>query len=341
MIITALHGLAMAVADSVPGVSGGTIGFILGFYERFITSLHNVLSKDRTKRIEAIKYLLKLFSGWAVGFVVSMLLLKTLFEKHIYVMCSAFIGLTVAAIPFIVYTELKTVRGKYYNLIWTFIGAGIVVGITMLKTDINIDFVGGFDSWWQYLYVFATGFVAIAAMILPGLSGSTVLLIMGAYIPALAAAHEFLHFRFTWHMFFSMLPMGIGLIVGILTSVKGIKYAIDRNRSATIYCVLGMTAASVYAIAMAPPSVDAKALAESGAELITKHEPLTFALGRPNSVNLIALFGGAALIAVLEIVRIRIEKRASAKNGDEKVLPASEDMNEAAGRETEALPDEN
>ncbi len=326
MIITALHGLAMAIADAVPGVSGGTIGFILGFYERFITSLHNLLSRDKSKRIPAVKYLLKLLAGWVIGFVVSMLLLKKLFEAHVYVMCSAFIGLTIAAIPFIIITEKDTLKGKYQNLVWAFNGAALVIFITMLKTNINISFVDGLHGW-EYLYVFVTGFVSISAMILPGLSGSTVMLIMGVYIPAIAAAHEAVHLNITWKMIIGLLPMGIGLITGILLSVKGIKVALEKDRSATIYCVLGMTLASIYAIIMAPPSVDAKAAAEAG-EVVTKHLPMTFLQGRENSFNILAFLAGAALIVGLEILRLKLEKKKPANVIDDETAP------EAAAEQT-------
>ena len=65
-LIQFIRGFCMALADSVPGVSGGTIAFILGFYDKFITSLNNIMGKDKTKRKEAIIFLLKLLIGWVV-----------------------------------------------------------------------------------------------------------------------------------------------------------------------------------------------------------------------------------------------------------------------------------
>ena len=67
MIVTALDGLCMAIADSVPGVSGGTIAFILGFYDRFIDALHNLFGREADKRRQAVLYLMKLGTGWCVG----------------------------------------------------------------------------------------------------------------------------------------------------------------------------------------------------------------------------------------------------------------------------------
>ena len=66
MILTAFHGFCMALADSVPSVSGGTIAFILGFYERFLDALHNVVRGSRAARKDACTYLLKLGVGWAI-----------------------------------------------------------------------------------------------------------------------------------------------------------------------------------------------------------------------------------------------------------------------------------
>ena len=67
MIMKILGGFLMALADSVPGVSGGTIAFILGLYDDFINSLNNIVSKDKEKRKAAFLFLLKLGSGWIVG----------------------------------------------------------------------------------------------------------------------------------------------------------------------------------------------------------------------------------------------------------------------------------
>lgn len=63
-IIQFIRGFCMALADSVPGVSGGTIAFLLGFYDKFINSLNSLMEKDKKKRKEAILFLLKLVIGW-------------------------------------------------------------------------------------------------------------------------------------------------------------------------------------------------------------------------------------------------------------------------------------
>ena len=87
----------MALADSVPGVSGGTIAFILGFYDRFLDSLHALFGKDRTARKDALCYLAKLGTGWSIGMIACVLVLSGLIEKNIYFMSSLFLGQADAA----------------------------------------------------------------------------------------------------------------------------------------------------------------------------------------------------------------------------------------------------
>ena len=99
MLLNAVRGFCMALADSVPGVSGGTIAFLLGFYDEFINSLNDMVGKDNTKRKAALIFLIKLGIGWVIGFSASVMVLSSLFQAHIYEISSVFLGLTLFAIP--------------------------------------------------------------------------------------------------------------------------------------------------------------------------------------------------------------------------------------------------
>ena len=112
MIVTAFHGFCMALADSVPGVSGGTIAFILGFYERFLDALHGIFREKGAARKAAAVYLLKLGTGWVLGMGACVVLLSSLFEQNIYFMSSLFLGLTVCSIPFVVTAERGTLQNS-------------------------------------------------------------------------------------------------------------------------------------------------------------------------------------------------------------------------------------
>ena len=121
----------MSLADSVPGVSGGTIAFILGFYDDFIGSLNSLISKNsKEDKKQAIFFLIKLGIGWITGMVLSVLILSSIFDSHIYSISSLFTGFIIVAIPLIIKQEKDSLIGKYKNIIFTLIGTLIVALIT-------------------------------------------------------------------------------------------------------------------------------------------------------------------------------------------------------------------
>lgn len=132
-IIQFIRGFCMALADSVPGVSGGTIAFLLGFYDKFINSLNNLMGKDKEKRKEAILFLLKLVIGWVVGFILSVLVLANIFDSQIYKISSLFLGFIIFAIPIVIKDEKLNLKNKYKNIIFTVLGIAIVVIISIVN----------------------------------------------------------------------------------------------------------------------------------------------------------------------------------------------------------------
>ena len=253
-IINFINGFCMALADSVPGVSGGTIAFILGFYDKFIISLDDLFRGDKNKKIEALKYLFKLGIGWIIGFILATFFLTNLFKSHIYEMSSLFIGFIIFAIPLVIKEEMKTIKGKYYNLFFSLLGALLVVLITYLNRESGTAFNLDTLNLGTIIYVFLAAMVAISAMILPGISGSTLLLIFGIYIPILTKIKAFFSFDF------SVIPIlfifGLGIIFGVLFFTKLLRKCLEKKRSATIYAILGMMIASIYSIIMGPTTLE-------------------------------------------------------------------------------------
>lgn len=82
-LITAIHGFCMSLADSVPGVSGGTVAFLMGFYDNFINALGNLITGSWEERKKAFFYLINLGIGWIIGFLMAVVALSSLFESHI------------------------------------------------------------------------------------------------------------------------------------------------------------------------------------------------------------------------------------------------------------------
>ena len=129
-ILNFIRGFCMALADSVPGVSGGTIAFILGFYDDFVNALNNLISSNKNGRIESFKFLSKIGIGWVTGFILSVLFITNIFEKNIYEINSLFLGFIISSIPLIVKSEMKTLSNNKRNIIFLIIGIIIVGAMT-------------------------------------------------------------------------------------------------------------------------------------------------------------------------------------------------------------------
>ena len=249
----------MALADSVPGVSGGTIAFILGFYDDFIGSLSSLTSTKSSKedKKKALFFLIKLAFGWVIGFVLSIKVLTSIFESHIYSISSLFTGFIIVSIPLIMKQEKDSLVGKYKNIIFTIIGALIVVLITFFNPSGS---TGGLNLSVEHLtfgvgiFVFVAGAIAISAMVLPGISGSTLLLIFGLYTGIINSIHEVLSFNLSYLPV--LIIFGVGVIVGILSTIRLIKFLLLKYRSAMIYFILGLMIGSICAVFMGPTTLE-------------------------------------------------------------------------------------
>lgn len=290
-LINAVRGFCMALADSVPGVSGGTIAFILGFYDKFINSLDSLVFGKKKAKIDAIKFLLKVGIGWAIGMIIAVLVLTNLFETHIYEVSSVFIGFIIFSIPFIIKEEKETLKGKYVNLIYLLLGIAVVALITYFNPvsggeAVNISTL----NFGLGVYIFVAAMVAISAMVLPGISGSTLLLIFGLYIPIISAIKEVLHFNFTFLP--ALVVFGFGILAGIAAVIKGIKVALEKHRSPTMYLILGLMIGSIYAIIMGPTTLE------------NPEVPMTF-----QTFSIVYFLIGGVIIYGLEKLKMLLEKK--------------------------------
>lgn len=257
-IINFIRGFLMALADSVPGVSGGTIAFILGFYDDFINSLNSLISRDNMEsKRNSLIFLFKLGIGWVVGMVLSVLFLSSIFDAQIYKISSLFTGFIVVSIPLIISQEKSSITGKYKNIIFTIIGIAIVALITYFNPassngglNLSLDNL----SVGLGIFVFVAGMIAISAMVLPGISGSTLLLIFGLYTGIISAIKEVLTLNFSYLPI--LIIFGLGVLTGIATTIKVIKFVLKKYRSQTVFLILGLMLGSLYAIFMGPTTLE-------------------------------------------------------------------------------------
>lgn len=274
-VIQFIRGFCMALADSVPGVSGGTVAFLLGFYDQFITSIDELLTGNIEKKKQAIFFLIKIGIGWIVGMVLAILILTSVFESHIYVISSLFIGFIIFAIPVVMKEEKECLSNrKKWAVPFILLGIVVVSAITYFN-----PVSGGKGIQFDHLtvgigiYVFFAGAIAICAMVLPGISGSTLLLIMGLYLPVITAVKELLHFNFS--VFPTVFVFGCGVLVGIFGAVKVIRKALEKYRAQTIYLIIGLMLGSIYAVVMGPTTLETPQAAMS----LDKFNIITFLIG--------------------------------------------------------------
>ena len=228
-IIISIKGMAMGAADAVPGVSGGTIAFISGIYEELINTISNVnLSLFTTLKKEGFgamwsklngNFIVALLSGIIVSFVSFMRLAKYLIENHPILIWSFFFGLIIASIYFVGKQISKWNLGVIVTLL---IGALVAYFITSLPS------LGANENPW---FLAIAGAIAICAMILPGISGSFILVILGAYKTLSDAISDF-----------DLKKIGLfvlGAIVGLLSFSRVLKWLFKHYHNLTLALLTG------------------------------------------------------------------------------------------------------
>ena len=275
MIMRLIQGSCMALADSVPGVSGGTVAFLLGFYDKFIGSINDLIRGNKEQRIEAIKFLIKIGIGWIIGLCMAILFITSVFEEHIYAISSLFIGF----IPIIVSEEKECLKKNYFGMSFILVGAALVGGITafsgstILSDGVNLA-AGKFDVKVGIL-LFLAGMIAISAMVLPGISGSTILMIFGLYIPITNAIKDILHLKLEY-----------------------VQQMLEKFRPQTVYFIIGMMIGSLYSIIMGPTTLKD----ESGVNL--GNSRLTW-----NKFSILFFVIGGIVIFGLQFMKYILEKK--------------------------------
>lgn len=303
MIIRFIQGFCMALADSVPGVSGGTIAFLLGFYDKFIGSLNDLIGGTKEERKEAVKFLIKIGVGWAIGLILAILFITSVFEEYIYQISSLFIGFIIFAIPIIIKEEKECLIKKYSGIVFAVLGGIFVAGISYfsgstLLSD-GVDLAAGKFGVVVGLFLFLAGVLAISAMVLPGISGSTVLMIFGLYVPITTAIKDILHFKLEYVL--AVAIFGLGVIAGALGVVKLIKRLLEKFRTQTVYFIIGMMFGSLYSIALGPTTLRTEEGTVKGLKMLSL-----------STFSIVFFIIGGVIIIGLQLLKSILEKRENA-----------------------------
>lgn len=240
-IILIIKGFFMGLANLIPGVSGGTIAITLGIYDKLI----NVISHIFTNFKENMKFILPI----GIGIVLSVLTLSKAIsyslEHYLFITIMFFIGAIMGGIPML----YKKIKGKEKNIIsyviftLTFM---IIIGLTFLNGDNEVSLES--MNLIGYIKIFFIGLIASATMVVPGVSGSAVLMTLGYYEPIINIVKDLTNFSNFGYNLSILIPFGIGVILGILLIAKVIEYLLSRYEVKTYYGILGFVISSIISI---------------------------------------------------------------------------------------------
>ena len=286
-----VRGLAMGAADIVPGVSGGTIALIAGIYERLINALSSVgpnlwqvfRQEGGMKGLIAVwrqvdaTFLLFLLMGIATSLATLAGVIKHLLDNQPLMIWSFFFGLVIATV-FLLLSEIKRWNiGRALLFLLGVASAVVISSLPLMNTTPSLP------------YLFVAGAIAICAMILPGISGSFILLLMGAYDTVLEAVHT-LNFA----IIFTLVA---GMATGLLLFTRMLKWLLSRYYQATLALLIGFIAGSL--VKVWPWKTDA--LGTLNSEAVYNVMPWHYPTGAEWLTTLSLMLLGAILVTALSL----------------------------------------
>jgi putative membrane protein len=248
-LIITLKGLAMGAADVVPGVSGGTIAFISGIYQELIDSINNInVSSLKTLKKDGLKvawqqingsFLFALVLGIGISVLTFSKVITHLLETQPIIVWSFFFGLIISSIT-LIWKEITS--WKLVDILFLLIGITVSYYITIARP------VSSPDSYW---YLFLSGFIAIIAMILPGISGAFILLLMGSYETVIGTINTFREGLTTANfeiLIAALLKLGVfavGAIIGLKSFSKILHWMFENHKNTTLSLLIGFMVGSL------------------------------------------------------------------------------------------------
>lgn len=241
-LVLMAKGFVIGVANIIPGVSGGTLAITLGIYERLIKAISHFFSHLK----ENIKFLIPI----GVGAVLSLLVLSNLIsyslDRYPIPTTLLFVGLIFGGIP-LLYRKVRSEKKMGGNLL-VFLATFLLVAVfaflkegTVTVSLANLNPMG-------YLLLFLVGVLAAATMVIPGISGSFVLMLIGYYKPIIDTISHLTKFQNLTDNILILAPFGVGVLVGIVLVAKLIEYLLEKFETKTYFGILGFVVASVFTL---------------------------------------------------------------------------------------------
>ena len=243
-----IKGMMIGIANIMPGVSGGTLAVSMGIYDKLIHCITHILSEFK----ESMKFLLPIFAGAGIALVALTFVIEALFQYYPIPTNLLFIGLIVGGLPPVV-TKVKSHKLSFGHILAGLLFFALEVGMAMMgdngnrQVTLNLGIV-------PMIKLVLVGIIAAATMIIPGVSGSMVLLILGYYEPIIQQITAFctavitLDMAGILHGIAILLPFGIGVLIGILGIAKIIEIIFEKYPVYAYCAIIGLIAASPIAI---------------------------------------------------------------------------------------------
>lgn len=227
------RGLLIGASDVVPGVSGGTIALLLGIYDQLLSAINGVFSKEWKKHLS---FLIPLGMGIAIAIFSLAKLINWLLVHYPEPLQFFFLGLILGILPYL-FAQAKikeTFKANHYLLL--VIGAILIGALNFFDMGAGEAIIES-RTIWVYLYLFISGFLASAAMILPGISGSMLLLVIGAYFTVMNAISNF--------YLDIIIVTGLGIAIGIFAMSRIIASFLKKFHAATFAAIIGFVIGSL------------------------------------------------------------------------------------------------
>lgn len=248
MIKTILKGMVMGVANIIPGVSGGTMAVSMGIYDKLIHCVTHLFKEFK----ESLKFLIPVALGIGIALVGLSFIIEPAFAHFPLQTNCLFVGLIVGGLPAVI----KKVKGKGVKLSYVIpflVFFGIVVGMAAMGEREGAAADLSF-SLWSVIKLFVVGIIASATMVIPGVSGSMMLLLMGYYNPIVATIKNFVTALASFDVngilqsCGVLVPMGLGIVVGIFAIAKLIEVIFEKFPIQAYWAIIGLIVASPFAI---------------------------------------------------------------------------------------------
>lgn len=239
-IILGIKGFFMGIANIIPGVSGGTLAITMGIYEELIEAISHFFTKLKKN----INFLIPIIIGALLSIVIGSKVIGFSLEKYPLPTILFFTGLILGGLPML-YRKIKG-NFKPLNIIIFILTFAIIIGLMFLKSGTSVTFNN--MNMLGYIMLFIVGMVAAATMIIPGISGSFMLMVMGYYKPIINTINDLTAFNNIGTNIAILMPFGIGVLVGIVLIAKLIEFLFKKFEVPTYFGIIGFVLASIIGI---------------------------------------------------------------------------------------------